>query len=96
MENLDAFLDFERVADLPSERLIHICEQRDNFLSHAPPVSTISWASYSASARFFMNAPLPVFTSSTSASIPSAIFLLMIEAQIRKGLSTVAVTSRRA
>ncbi len=43
-----------------------------------------------------MNAPEPVFTSSTSASIPSASFLLMIEAQISAGLSTVPVTSRSA
>ena len=43
-----------------------------------------------------MNAPSPVFTSSTSASIPSAIFLLMMEAAIRGRLSTVLVTSRSA
>ena len=43
-----------------------------------------------------MNAPLPVFTSSTSASIPSAIFLLMIEALMSGMLSTVPVTSRSA
>ncbi len=43
-----------------------------------------------------MNAPEPVFTSSTRASIPSASFLLMMEAQIRNGLSTVPVTSRNA
>ena len=43
-----------------------------------------------------MNAPDPVFTSSTSASIPSASFLLMMDAQIRYGLSTVPVTSRKA
>ena len=53
------------------------------FLPMRVPVSTISSAKYSASACFFMNAPSPVFTSSTSASIPSAIFLLMIDAVIR-------------
>ena len=43
-----------------------------------------------------MKAPLPVFTSSTSASIPSAIFLLMIDALMSGMLSTVPVTSRSA
>ena len=43
-----------------------------------------------------MNAPRPVFTSSTSASMPSAIFLLMIDALMSGMLSTVPVTSRSA
>ena len=65
--------------------------------SEVPVVTYVSpTGSRAASAGFFMKAPPPVFTSSTSASMPSAIFLLMMEAQIRKGLSTVAVTSRRA
>ena len=43
-----------------------------------------------------MNAPSPHFTSSTSALLPSASFLLMIDAEISGMLSTVAVTSRSA
>ena len=43
-----------------------------------------------------MNAPLPLFTSSTSAPIPSAIFLLMIDAEMSGTLSIVPVTSRSA
>ncbi len=43
-----------------------------------------------------MKAPSPVLTSSTRASIPSAIFLLMIDAAMSGRLSTVAVTSRKA
>ena len=43
-----------------------------------------------------MNAPSPHLTSSTSALLPSASFLLMIEAEISGMLSTVAVTSRSA
>ena len=43
-----------------------------------------------------MNAPLPHFTSSTSASLPSAIFLLITEAEMSGMLSMVAVTSRSA
>ena len=43
-----------------------------------------------------MNAPLPTFTSSTSALVPSAIFLDMIELAISGMDSTVPVTSRRA
>ena len=43
-----------------------------------------------------MNAPRPHFTSSTSASLPSASFLLITEAEMSGTLSIVAVTSRRA
>ena len=43
-----------------------------------------------------MNAPLPTFTSSTSAPVPSAIFLDMIELAISGIDSTVPVTSRSA
>ena len=39
------------------------------------PMPTIIWARRRASTCFFMNAPLPTFTSSTSASTPSASFL---------------------
>ena len=57
-------------------------------------VSTINSPSRVASASPFMNAPEPVFTSSTSASIPSASFLLMMDAQISGGLSIVLVKCR--
>ena len=60
------------------------------------PVSTSDRASRRESSTVFMNAPRPVFTSSTSASIPSAIFLLMIDAVMSGMLSTVPVTSRSA
>ena len=43
-----------------------------------------------------MKAPGPTFTSSTSPSIPSAIFFDMIEAQMSGIDSTVPVTSRSA
>ena len=43
-----------------------------------------------------MNAPEPNFTSSTSASVPSAIFLDMIEDAMSGIASTVPVTSRSA
>ncbi len=43
-----------------------------------------------------MNAPLPTLTSSTSAAVPSAIFLDMIELAISGMDSTVPVTSRSA
>ena len=48
------------------------------------------------SSNFFMNAPEPVLTSSTRPSMPSASFLLIIDAVISGIDSTVAVTSRRA
>ena len=53
-------------------------------------------ASSLASSRFFMKAPLPTLTSSTSAPVPSAIFLLMIEEAMSGIASTVPVTSRSA
>jgi predicted TIM-barrel fold metal-dependent hydrolase len=58
------------------------------------PVATISSARWMASASCLRKAPEPVFTSSTNASSPAASFLLMMDAQIRNGLSTVAVRSR--
>ena len=66
------------------------------FTPEALPIDTSDSASRRESASVFMNAPLPVFTSRTSASIPSAIFLLMIDAEMSGMLSTVPVTSRSA
>ena len=66
------------------------------FTPAASPRPTIVRARVRASAGSFMKAPDPVFTSSTSASAPSAIFLLMIELAISGIDSTVPVTSRRA
>ena len=57
---------------------------------------TIICARRRASTCFFMNAPEPTFTSSTSASKPSAIFFDMMEEAIRGMDSTVAVASRNA
>ena len=53
-------------------------------------------ASSRAVSTSFMNAPEPTLTSSTSAPVPSAIFLLMIELAISGMASTVPVTSRSA
>ena len=57
---------------------------------------TIVSASSRARPTSFMNAPEPTLTSSTSAPVPSAIFLLMIELAISGIASTVPVTSRSA
>ena len=57
---------------------------------------TIICASRRASTCFFMNAPLPTLTSSTSASRPSASFFDMMEDAISGIDSTVAVASRSA
>ena len=65
-------------------------------LSMRRPMPTIICARRRASTCFFMKAPLPTFTSSTSASTPSASFFDMIEEEISGIDSTVAVTSRRA
>ena len=66
------------------------------FLSMRRPMPTIVCASRRASTCFFMNAPLPTLTSSTSASTPSASFFDMIEDEISGIDSTVPVTSRSA
>ncbi len=60
------------------------------------PISTIVFASSIASSVVFINAPLPVFTSSKMQSAPLASFLLIILLAISGMLGTVAVTSRRA
>ena len=60
------------------------------------PSVTMVWASSRACGSSRMNAPLPTFTSSTSAAVPSAIFLDMIELAISGIDSTVPVTSRSA
>ena len=60
------------------------------------PIATIDVASARASDCDFMNAPSPHLTSRSSAVLPSASFLLMIEAEMRGTLSTVPVTSRKA
>src|SRR5256885_717276 len=66
------------------------------FLPMRLPVSTMTSARRIESSSCFIKAPEPVFTSSTSASMPSASFLLMMDAQMRPIFSTVAVTSRSA
>ncbi len=63
-------------------------------LSNRRPIPTIICARRRASTCFFMNAPVPTFTSSTRASRPSAIFFDMMEDAISGIDSTVAVTSR--
>ena len=60
------------------------------------PIFTIASAKATASSSVFINAPEPIFTSSTIASAPLASFLLMILLAIRGIQSTVAVTSRSA
>ena len=62
----------------------------------ALPTRTMDWARAVASATVRMKAPVPHLTSSTSESMPSAIFLHMIEAVIKGIEATVPVTSRRA
>ena len=60
------------------------------------PSATIVRASSRARSTSCMNAPEPNFTSSTSASVPSAIFFDMMLEAISGIASTVPVTSRSA
>jgi hypothetical protein len=68
----------------------------ETFLPIPRLMRTMASARAFESSKACMKAPSPVFTSRMRASIPSAIFLLMMEAAMRGRLSTVAVTSRRA
>ena len=61
-------------------RLVHVGDERHHLLAHAH--AGLDHKFGQRGGRFFsvfMNAPLPVFTSSTRASMPSASFLLMME-----------------
>ena len=60
------------------------------------PRPTIVCANSRALSGSLINAPAPVFTSSTNALVPSAIFLLIIDDAMSGIASTVAVTSRSA
>ena len=66
---------------------------RTPFASPRPTIVSASRARRRASGR---NAPAPTLTSSTSASVPSAIFFDMIDDAMSGIASTVPVTSRRA
>ena len=60
------------------------------------PSPTMTWANSAAFLGSLIKAPTPVLTSRTSASVPSAIFLLIIDDAMSGIASTVAVTSRNA
>ena len=90
-------IDFVRVADRAADRPVHGGDDRLRLDAGTPCRSRRATRRARGRRRVvFMNAPLPLFTSSTSASMPSAIFLLMIDAEISGMLSIVPVTSRRA
>ena len=95
-QDLDTFLDFNGVADGAPERRVHAGDDRLGSDAERAPVATIDRARARALSRSFMKAPCPHFTSSTSALVPSASFLLMIDEEMSGMLSTVAVTSRNA
>ena len=60
------------------------------------PMATMRSASRAPSSGVFMNAPEPIFTSSTIECDPAASFLDMMDEAMSGSESTVAVTSRRA
>ena len=95
-ERVDALGNLERVPDGTPERHVHAVSIASVFSPTRAPIATIASASRRASASVFMNAPRPTFTSSTSTSVPSAIFLLMIDDAMSGTLSIVPVTSRSA
>src|SRR5579872_93948 len=65
-EHLQRFRNLVAVPRHSPQRLIHVRDQRDDLLAHALARSTITSASRAESSSLFINAPVPVFTSSTS------------------------------
>ena len=95
-QDVDTLDDFQGIADVTAQGLIHVGNQSDHFLPMRSPVSTIKRARNSLSAGSFINAPRAGFDIQDEAVDSFGSFLLMMEAQMRDGLSTVAVTSRNA
>src|SRR5712692_2895730 len=62
----------------------------------ATPIATIARARARADRRSFMNAPLPTFTSSTTAFAPAAIFFNMMLDAMSEIAGTLPVASRNA
>ena len=96
-QHLDRLRHLERVAGRAAEGHVHLGEQRGG--AHAVGRAEADHRlgqRRGRSASSFMKAPVPTFTSSTSALVPSAIFFDMIELAISGIDSTVPVTSRSA
>ena len=82
LQRLDRLDHFERVADVAAERRVHRGDERLG--AHAGRLADRDQrlGERAATPRgVFMNAPVPVLTSSTRPPMPSAIFLLMIDAR---------------
>jgi hypothetical protein len=84
------------VAGGAAQRLAHVGEQGDGAGSGGFGGGHHEGGQILGVFRLRRNAPEPVFTSRTSALRPAASFLLKMDAQMRPGLSTVPVRSRRA
>ena len=89
-------IDLQRVADGPAERRVHRGEHGARRQPDPAPDRDQRRARRRASSTRLHERAAPALTSSTSASAPSAIFLLMIEAAMSGTLSIVPVTSRSA
>ena len=97
LQQLDALDDFVRVADGKPDRPVH--RRNHGLRLHARRLADRDERLGERAGRLrrlHERAACRVFTSSTSASMPSAIFLLMIDAEISGMLSIVPVTSRSA
>ena len=96
-EHLQRLGDLDRVADRAAQRDVHVGQQRPG--GHAVRRAELDHGARPARAtrpRSSGTRPEPTLTSSTSASAPSASFLLMTELAISGSDSVVAVTSRSA
>ena len=96
LQRLDGFLHLDRVADRAAQRDIHPGQQRPGTHAVLLAQGDHRLGELARPLVLVMNAPLPTLTSRTSALVPSAIFLDMIELAISGMDSTVPVTSRSA
>ena len=96
LQTLDRLLDFQCVTTRSAKRAVHCREQCHSGAAALMAQSNHGLRQLDAWEVSGMNAPLPVFTSSTRPLRPSASFFDMILAEISGIDSTVPVTSRKA
>lgn len=96
LQGLDDLYNLEGIADVASQRAVHIGDERLHAASHALADLDHGLRKFDGFGHGLHNAPEPTLTSSRMQPEPAASFLLMIELAISGMQLTVAVTSRRA
>ena len=94
VESPDCLSHVKGICHRPSQRLIHIGDQRDHASPHTATQLDLAWAKIVALSWVFTKATLPVFTSRTIALLPAASLLLPIGLTMKGFDSTMPVTTR--